>query len=286
VVVSGLVPNSSNTFTFVSRLDGLNSATTTLNVQTLGPLSNPVVSVEQNSTTETSITPLITSNNNRLVRAFGRFDPFNLNDLGLVSPSRSVSAAAFSDQFIEANRGVVFYSQFVDPVTEPPLQTNIIQTTLFTAPKKPQLSAFNFVVAGPDVVRIDFNIINNNNQFGPPLAATIEIFSQLFGDNPVAGGQIPPLIIFQNFGDLPVTGSIGRVYFIRSTNKYYQWVSNQYVEITEQQANQLVILPSSTSSYQFDIEPGDIPTGTSTTVRVVFSNPTTDSAIEDINLQT
>jgi hypothetical protein len=175
VVVSGLAPNSSNTFAFVSRLDGLDSATTSINIQTLGPLSNPVVTTEARSTTQTSITPRITNNNNRQVRAFGRWLPFNLNDLGLVSSGGSAIGANFSDEFLSANSPVTFYSQFKDPAS-PDLETNIVQTTLYTAP----LNATNLLIEGfgtsGGVENIDISFFNPNpTSLTFPINALIEI---------------------------------------------------------------------------------------------------------------
>jgi len=61
-----------------------------------------VVTVE--SATFNSITPRVQNNNNRMVRAFGRFFPTNLSDLGLITSGSSNIGLTYSDDFLQANR--------------------------------------------------------------------------------------------------------------------------------------------------------------------------------------
>lgn len=174
VLVTGLAPSSSNTFAFVSRLDGLNSATTTINVNTLGPLVNPVVTVE--SATFNSITPRIQNNNNRMVRAFGRFFPTNLSDLGLLTSGNSNIGLTFSDDFLQANRPLTFYSKFVDPI-DITTETSVVQSTLHTAPLRAQDVIIEQVITSSNsIVSISLSFFNPNNQFGPNLNAIVSVF--------------------------------------------------------------------------------------------------------------
>jgi hypothetical protein len=174
VLVTGLAPSSSNTFTFVSRLDGLDSATTTINVNTLGPLVNPVVTVE--SATFNSITPRIQNNNNRMVRAFGRFFPTNLSDLGLVTSGSSNIGLTYSDDFLQANRPLTFYSKFVDPA-DTSTETSIVQSTLYTSPLRAEDVIIEQVITSSgSIVSISLSFFNPNNQFGPNLNAIVSVF--------------------------------------------------------------------------------------------------------------
>ncbi len=174
VVVSGLTPSTSNTFAFVSRLDGLDSATTSININTLGPLSNPVVTVE--SATFNSITPRIQNNNNRMVRAFGRFFPTNLSDLGLITSGSSNIGLTYSDDFLQSNRPITFYSKFVD-VADSSTETVITQTTLYTSPLRPTnvIIAQEVIVSGT-IVSISVDFFNPNDSFGPNIDAIVKVF--------------------------------------------------------------------------------------------------------------
>lgn len=186
VIVTGLNPGQNYTFTFISRLDGLDSTTRSFGFQTVGPLSDPVVTVE--SATTNSITPRIQNNNNRFVRAFGRFLPTNLSDLGNITSNSSNVGFTFSSDQLQANRGLTFFTKFVDTV-DANFETNVITTTLHTAPLLPVISNFQFVTAGPDVVEISFDLTNNNNQFGPDINGTITVIND-FSTQVIAGTNL------------------------------------------------------------------------------------------------
>lgn len=188
LVLTGL--NDAQTFNYAStiRFANLDSATQTITFSTpSGQLFNPVLSVS--TSTEDSITPLITNNSGRTVIATARFSQSsNLFTVGTVFGNSAIEGATFSEAQLEANRGLTYYAQFTDP-DYPSVQTSVVNATLYTSPLKPVISNFQFVTAGPDVVQVSFDLTNDNDQFGPQIDATLDVLNAT-NNQSVTGGTV------------------------------------------------------------------------------------------------
>ena len=176
---TGLAQGTTYTQTFFNRFEGLDSGTDSVTYTTVGTPSAPLVSISSSNTT--SITPLIESTNDRTMTALATFTPPNYNEIGTVSANGSIVGYTFTDDQLEANRGVTYYAKLKDFVFGQ-YESVVTSTTLYTSPLKPtNIIVAQTVTGGPEYVNVQVDFFNPNDAFGPNLNATMIISQQSSG---------------------------------------------------------------------------------------------------------